>query len=178
MMRLLLPNLILLFAISGCEQPPAVFAQDEIIRPVRLFTVEAGSKVSTRTYVARTDAVQTVDLSFQVSGSLSHLPVREGQLITSGELIASLETRDFKRAEEEAQVQLKLAMQDLQRKRSLFNQEGISESLVDNASATFNLRRLALDKAREDLRDSELLAPFDAFVSQRLVDNYINEGRQ
>lgn len=161
-------------SLAACDKnaPPAI--PEELAIPVKLFQVEATNARLTRSYVARTDAVQTVDLSFQVGGTLIELPIKAGQFISKGDLLASLETGDFERRRKEAQVQLTLAKQKLQRKRSLYKQQGVSRSLLDDASASFKLQILALEKAEEDLQDAKLTAPFDAYVSKRHVDNFVN----
>jgi len=71
----------------------------------------------------------------------------------------------------EAEVQLRLASQDLKRKETLLRERGISESLVDDARAKFELSQVHLSQARKQLADSRINAPFDAYVARRYVDN-------
>jgi RND family efflux transporter MFP subunit len=89
-------------------------------------------------------------------------------------LVAALESKDFELAVREAQVQLQLARQDLERKQQVLQQKGIARSVVDDAKSNYELQRVRLEKARESLADARLLAPFDAFVTRRYVDNFVN----
>jgi RND family efflux transporter MFP subunit len=85
--------------------------------------------------------------------------------------VASLDSRDFELAVQEASVQLRLAAQDLQRKESLLAEQGISASVVDDARAQRDLWSVRLAQAQERLDDTRILAPFDAYVAHRYVDN-------
>ena len=163
-----------LLALAACErnEPPPV--QDQSVRPARVFQVSAEGGKVVHQFVGRVDAAQTVDLSFEVAGPLARLDVKEGQSVKSGELVAALDPKDFQLALREAEVQLKLARQDLLRKQKLIKDRGISQSLVDDAQALYDLRQVSLAQAREALDDTRIYAPFDAFVARRFVDNYVN----
>ena len=163
-----------LLSVAACErrEPPPV--QDQSIRPARVFRVSAEGGKVVHEFVGRVDAAQTVDLSFEVPGPLARLEVREGQSVKSGALVAALDPKDFQLALREAEVQLKLARQDLLRKQKLLKDRGISQSIVDDAQALYDLRQVGLAKAREALADTRIYAPFDAFVARRFTDNYVN----
>lgn len=159
-----------LAGIAACDHPvPPV--DDQSVRPAKLHVVTGSQPTITHRFVGRLDAAQTVDLAFEVSGALAELPVREGQAISAGTLIAALDPTDFALAVQKAEIQLRLAMQDLQRKRSLVEKRGISQSLVDDARAAYDLGRVQLEEARERLAKSRIVAPFDAYVARRYVDN-------
>ncbi len=143
-------------------------------RQARVYRVPHFAGSNRQDLVARVYAAQTIDLAFEVSGTLIELPVREGQSIERGRPIAKLAQTDFELAVQEAQVQLRLRRNDLQRKTSLLAKRGISQSVVDDAQAEADLASVRLAQARESLRETQLLAPFDAYVAERLVDNHSN----
>ncbi len=159
---------------TACQPEVTREVADQSIRPARILTVEDSARVLRYEFLGRVQALQSIDVSFEVGGPLQELNVLEGQEIPAGHLIAALESTDFELAVREAQVQLQLAEQDLRRKQRVLEQKGIARSTVDDARSNYELQRVRLDKARESLEDSRLLAPFDAFVAQRYVDNRIN----
>ncbi|MCZ6711678.1 MAG: efflux RND transporter periplasmic adaptor subunit [Gammaproteobacteria bacterium] len=169
----IVPLLLAVF-VCACEQAPELVVKDQSIRPARIFQVVQRGATIKHEFVARIEAAQTVDVSFEVSGPLARLPVLEGQSVPAGALIAELEPTDFLLAVREAEVQLKLARQDLTRKRKLLTERGISRSDVDNAQASFDLSGVRLAQTREALADTKIFAPFDAYVSQRFIDNHAN----
>jgi RND family efflux transporter MFP subunit len=162
------------FLLAGCERAQEATVTDQSIRPARVFQVSKQGSINKHEFVARVEAAQTVDVSFEVSGPLEQLAVLEGQSVAAGALIAALEPTDFLLAVREAQVQLKLARQDYERKRKLFNERGISRSVVDDAKALFDLRGVHLAQSQEALADTKILAPFDAYVARRFTDSHVN----
>ncbi len=57
--------------------------------------VVAGEEPRTRTFPGRVEASRRVELAFQVAGLLINLPVKEGQRVTQGEVIAQLRADEF-----------------------------------------------------------------------------------
>lgn len=161
---------ILLAALTGCERPEPP-AAEQSVRPAKLFHVSAQRNTTEHTFVGRLDAAQTIDVSFEVPGELTQLPVREGQTVTRGSLIAALDPTNYQLAVQEAEVQVRLVTQDLERKQRLLREQGISQSIVDDARAQYELARVRLAQARKRLSDSRIIAPFDALVARRYLDN-------
>lgn len=154
----------------ACERE-VVPVVEQAVRPAKLFKVSAHEAVVRHQFIGRLDAAQTVDVSFEVEGVLAALPLREGQAVARGDLLAALDPTDFDLAVREAQVQSRLAKQDLERRAALFKERGISRSALDEAQAVFDLSQVRLDQAEARLEKSRLTAPFDAFVARRYVDN-------
>ena len=130
---------LMLCAAFGCGPQAELVEQAEVVRPARIHQVSSASAINRRTFVARVEAPQTVDLSFEVSGPLVDLPVKEGEVVAKGSVIAVLDPSDFQRAVLEAEVQLDLARSDLARKRQLLKQNLMSVSLVDEAEVFYQM---------------------------------------
>ncbi|MGK0223721.1 MAG: RND family efflux transporter MFP subunit [Limisphaerales bacterium] len=160
--------------LSACEPPAPPPVTDQWVRPARIFTVADSGTVQSLSFVGRVQALQTIDVSFEVPGVLNRLPIREGQEIPQGGLIAAVDSTDYELAVDEAEVQVKLAKQDLERKRSVLKQRGIARSVVDDAQAMYELQIVRLSKATERLAKTQLFAPFSATVARRYVDNFVN----
>ena len=161
--------------LSGCESgKPYTTNEKDSIRPAKIMTVSRAGDEILHEFPARIEALQSVDLSFEVGGPLAQLPIREGETLTQGTLVAALDPTDFRLAVQEAEVQLKLAAQDLNRKRKVLQQNGIAKSLVEDAHSLYQLQRVRLSKAKEQLQDSRIEAPFNAFVARRFFDRHVN----
>ena len=161
----------------GCEDRTPPTPEPQSIRPAKLHLVTDARQTIKRDFVGKVEALRVVDISFEVAGPLVELPILEGQEIAAGELLAALDSRDFELAVKEAEVQVKLAAQDLQRKQQVLAQQGIARSVVDDARSVYELQVVRLEKAKEQLADSRIVAPFDAFISERYVDNRVNVER-
>ncbi len=162
---------VLLFAGCGARTEPA--AVEQSVRPAKVVVVRAPGQVTTHEFVARVEAAQSIDLSFEVDGVLAQLPVREGQTVGRGQLVAALDPTDFRLAEREAELEVQLASHNLERKRRLLAQNGIAASLVEDAQSMLELQQVRLEQRRESLAKSRLVAPFDAQVARRYLDNHV-----
>ena len=84
---------VLMTLSAGCRQPYAVPSSG--VRPVKTMVVTAGEGLQVRTFPGRAEASRRVELAFQVAGLLVKLPVKEGQKVAKGEVIAQLRQDEF-----------------------------------------------------------------------------------
>lgn len=94
---------------TACSSPPP--PQQESVRPVKTMVVEAGAGTRERLLPGTVEASRRVELAFQVPGILASLPVREGQTVKQGEVIAQLRQDEF-------EVQLKARQSELDQARA------------------------------------------------------------
>lgn len=78
---------------GGCTSSDT--APPEVTRPVKTLVVVAGEPARTRTFPGKADASKRVELAFQVAGLLVELPIKEGQMVAKGEVIARLRQDEF-----------------------------------------------------------------------------------
>lgn len=166
--------LMMLLSLTGCEPAVPMPVAEQNIRPARLMQVAPLTTRAEYQFISKVAAARTVDLAFEVAGPLQRLLAREGATVSKGTLLAALDTTDFTLAEREARVAANLAQQDLERKRSLLQKRGISQAAVDDAVANAELAQVRLAQAREALADARLVAPFDAYIAKRFVDQHTN----
>ena len=121
--------------LAGCGAGTDLPVIEQSVRPAKVIVVRAPGADTTHEFVARVEAAQSIDMSFEVDGVLAQLPVREGQTIERGQLIAALDPTDFHLAVREAELEVQLASHDLDRKLKLLAQNGIAASLVEDACA-------------------------------------------
>lgn len=165
---------ILALLLAGCSDRTPPEPEQQVIRPAKLMTITSSGEALRYEYTARIEALQSIDLSFEVGGPLKQVAVREGETVAKGALVAALDPREFDLAVSESDVQLKLASQDLARKQKVFAQNGIAKSQVEDAESNFELQQVRLSQARERRADTRISAPFEAYVSRRYVDEGVN----
>ena len=88
-------------------------SEPDTIRPVKTITVAGATQLDTHTFPGRVDASRQVELAFQVPGVLVKLPVKEGQRVTKGEIVAQLRRDEFQARLDTAQGQLDQAKANL-----------------------------------------------------------------
>ena len=111
-------------------------------------------------------AAHTVDLGFEIDGKLQTLPVREGEVVTDGQILARLDPERFDLALESARADHELAEKTLSRIESLRASGTVSQAELDEAMARAKLTGLAVKAAQKDLFDTVLRAPFDGRVTK------------
>lgn len=93
------PLLAILVTVSltSCEpveEQPAVV--ETVVRPVKTILLTSPNTKLSRRHPGKVQAYQRVELAFKVQGTLIELPVKEGEDIKKGTLLARLDPRDYK----------------------------------------------------------------------------------
>jgi RND family efflux transporter MFP subunit len=171
-------------ALVGCDRTGP--EQAEVIRPVRSIRVGDESPFRGRQFPGRAEPLQFADLSFRVPGNLRELPVRVGQAVASGAVVAQLDRRDFEVRVRAAEASLARAKADLSRSELELTRftEGFDRGAVSEielvrvrearniAAATVEAIEAELQSARDDLTDTTLTAPFAGEVTARYAETY------
>ncbi len=156
---------------AGCESD-VIKQAEPIARPARLITVGASDRSAPLRFVGKVAAAHTVDLGFEIDGKLQTLPVREGEVVATGEIVARLAPERFELALKSARADHELAEKTLSRIESLRASGTVSQAELDEAVARAKLTGLAVEAAQKDLDDTVLRAPFDGRLTRRLVENF------
>ena len=160
--------------------------EPEIIRPVRAIKLQGGNSDFKRKYFGVVQGGKRADLSFRVPGTLRNINVEKGEQVKKGQLLATLDPRDFntrisqaQSSLSQAQAQYKNAQADFKRYENLYKQKVIAKAQydtyktqVDVTKSAVNAANANLKSARDALRDTELRAPFDGIISDRTVENF------
>ena len=173
MLRITATTLFSIFGLvmSGCEAGSTV-ESSPAVRPARLITVSAGDHSTPTQFVGKVAAAHTVELGFEIDGTLQQLPLPEGALVQAGDIIAQLDPERFELALESAQADHELAEKTLSRVESLKASGTVSQAELDEAVARAKLTGLAVETAQKDLDDTVLRAPFAGQLIKRLVENF------
>jgi RND family efflux transporter MFP subunit len=157
--------------LGGCEKaaPPSVEATS---RPVKLFTVDTGIGEEVRRFPATIEASKQAELGFRVSGQLKELPVREGDVVEEGQVLARLDPTDFEIALEDRRAAFENSQRNFRRAAELIDSGSISRLDYDRMEAEFRSARAALAQAEANLNYATLRAPFRGRVARRYVDNF------
>jgi RND family efflux transporter MFP subunit len=171
----------------GCgdgEPPP------ETLRPVRTQQVFSTGGVRVRSFSGSARSGTESRLSFRVTGSIVELPVRVGDSVGVGQLIARLDAEDYRLAMREAEAglaqaraQAQNAESNYERVRELYEADNASRADLDAALAGFQSTEASvraseqrLQLARQQLSYTRLTAPTTGAVAAVPVE--VNENVQ
>jgi RND family efflux transporter MFP subunit len=163
----LVASLVLLGA-CGEKTPP----EQTEPKPVKIITFGKTQTEGYRTYPGKTDADQTADLAFENPGRLIELPVKRGQQVQKGELLARIDPLDFENAVAARKAEFIEAEADLNRYRQLYEEDAVSIADLQIRQKKFDVAKSNLGIAKKALRDTALKAPFPGVIARKFVDNF------
>src|SRR3989442_8422590 len=129
-------------------------------------------------------ALYTVTVRTRVDGELFSIPVREGQMVAAGDLIAEIDPRPFQvqllqahGQKERDEAILANARVDLERYRILYSQNAVPKQQFDTQAATGNRYEAivkadegAIENAQLQLTYAHITSPIRGRIGLRLVD--------
>lgn len=157
--------------LTGCGKEEAP-VESKAPRPVKTMVLEGGGAAGMRQYPGRVRAARRADLSFEVAGKLAELPVKEGQVVEEGDLIARLDDRDLSSDLKSAKAENDNAEANFNRGAKLVKDGFISKTDFDKLRAQRDVTAAVLTRAEKAVEDTRLLAPFSGRVASRLVENF------
>lgn len=181
---------VVLTACGGNESGQTGAAQPSV--GVNVANVEARRVVEWDEFTGRIQAVNTVELQPRISGYLREVHFREGSLVQKGDLLFSIDDREYQAAVarseadvERAAARVLLAGQSLERAKALQDARAIStEELeqrrgeLEQAMADRNAAAAALASSRLNLEFTKIESPIDGRVGEALMKpgNLVSPG--
>jgi len=146
--------------------------------------VQRGNIQSLISSTGTLQAVETVQVGTQVSGTIKQIFVDFNDKVRKGQLLARLDTSVLEVAVSDAEAkvaianaQLRQANDDLNRNKQLFDKALLPETdynqsltNVEVARAQLQSDEVALDRTRINLAYAEIMSPIDGIVIERSVD--------
>lgn len=176
----------LLLISCGKKEPEK--AEAKAVRPIKLMTVGSALSGQTRKLPGTVRATDRVDLAFQVAGPLIELPVKEGQRVKKGDLLARIDPQDYETnlrnaqgsiAKAKAAVDYAVAEYKRYVNVKATDAGAVSDSIVNLKYTAQNVARAdlqsaeaALAAAQDQLDYTRLRAPFSGVIARKYVDNY------
>ena len=150
------------------EPPP----EEEVIRPLKTVVVQAATSERQYKYLGVVEAAEEADLSFDVAGTLITLDVKKGDRVRQGQLVASLDARDFENALAAAKAEAEKARIDLERLRPAAETGAVQMQQLTAAEALAATTAAQVKIQEKALADTRLTASFDGVIGDVLAENF------
>ncbi len=165
---LLFAPFLVVFNAAGCGSGTE---DSEVPRPVRAVKVADVVGLRSRTFPGRAEAVDEVDLSFRVSGQVIQLPVRVGDRVAEGDLLAALDPIDYRTALDLARGNLMRAQAELAAMEAGARPEEILQLQAGLSETVSNLERAEAEHQRNvTLRERGAISQSEFDLSRTMRD--------
>ncbi len=163
--------LIGLFAVTGCSKKEEV-VKEEVIRPAKIMTIEDAETTKSFKFPGKVQALDRVELSFEVSGKLIDVAIKEGQRVKKGDVIAKLDPSNYQSQLDARQAQVNQTKAEVHRYTNLLKEKVVAKSTFDVKQRNYEVALSDLRIAQKALNDTILRASFAGIIGKRFVDNY------
>lgn len=185
--------IFLLFTIFACSEKPKQAAKGGEKSGVLISTAKAETRKLERaaTFVGEFQAEEEANVKAEVKGRVEAVYKNLGDDVKKGELIARIDSEEYRIAQEQAAQALKeaksrydLAVLNWERADNLFKKGLISQRERDEArealkglDATVKERHSGYEMAAKRLRDTSIIAPFAGVIKERFVSigDYVDD---
>jgi membrane fusion protein (multidrug efflux system) len=159
---LALLGLVATFALAACGQKQAGGMPQAPVK-VMAVTVAPSSTIAYADKVGEVRGSQEVDLRARVGGILLKTHFEDGSLVEQGQLLFSIDAREFRAQVASAQARVAAAeanlfraRQDVARYKPLLADEAISRQVYDNAVAAAEQAQAEVNASKAALQESQL----------------------
>lgn len=159
--------LLCLFSACGGEEK-------KTNEPVRIKVAEVENTIPTseREFSFISKPFKETTLSFRVSGPIDRFEVYAGNYYHRGDIIAEIDSRDFRIRKERAEAIYKQSKAEFERIKVLYEKDNLSASAYEKARADYTSAKAAFETATNELNDTRLIAPFDGYVGEVYIEKF------
>jgi len=137
--------------------------------PVEVTTIARGDIEATLRNSTHLEAEEEVKVFARTANRVTELLVEEGDVVKKGQVLLRLDNDIQKTAYAKAQVSVDKAREEFDREKALFEQKLVSEQMFNDTKHALRQFELACEDAKRELEYTEVRAPIDGTISQRLV---------
>lgn len=180
LLAMALTILLTLQSVDAQQAPPPVTVAKPVVKTI----------VEDDEFVGRFDSVERVEVRSRLTGYLDSAHFKDGSLVKAGDLLFSIDKREFQTALNQAEAQIDIAQAafdfsegQLTRAESLIKNGNVSQSVVDErrgnhlkARGILEQAKSALERAQIDFDYAKIRAPISGRIDQKFLDvgNLVN----
>jgi RND family efflux transporter MFP subunit len=173
--KLIMSTLLVIVVIfSSCKTETK--EAKEVIKYVKVETVKSTAENTNLVFNGVIKEKSLTSLSFRVGGPLKTLTVKEGDFVKKGDLIAAIDQRDYKLQLQSTKAQYLQLKGEYSRYKELFEEDKIPANSYEKIESGFLMAKTAFENAENQLKDTELRAPFSGYIHEKMTENFQTVG--
>ncbi len=160
------------FFVSGCSRSADSGGKDEsaaATTAVQVETVVEEHIDEHRRITGDVAAWDIIPLTFTVGGRITKIFFDEGASVKKGELLAVLDSRDYKLMRDLARAQVKALDPHLKRAEQLMGEEAVTQAQMDELLSKMDVARIQKSQAETQLAYARLKSPGSGVVIKRMA---------
>jgi RND family efflux transporter MFP subunit len=125
------------------------------------------------------DTKQNIVLFPEYAGVLTKVLVKEGQQVSSGQLLATIEDGGLAQQVNQMEIQADLSRTTFDRQKRLWDQKIGSEMQFLQAKANYEAQQKSVSQLKSQLEKTQIRAPFSGIVDEIMIDegNVVGPGQ-
>lgn len=155
---------------GGSSEPDAEAVEERPPFTVLIRDIEGQAQAETINLSGRTEAAKRIIVRTETAGQVVELAAEEGTDVKRGDTLCRLDTDSRREVAAEAEAAVRQATTDYNAAKKLFDEGFGSEAALNQAQAGLDAAQARHARARDDLRNIDVKAPFDGLVAETLVD--------
>ena len=160
---------LLLCLMTACNEK----GQNKQPQLVNIVDVTLSTETADVSYPAKTEAMDKTDLSFKVAGTITQVLVKEGDHVTAGQAVASIDDRDYRTQLRATEAEYKQIKAECERVMEMYKEHAVSDNNYDKARYGLQQITEKLTHHRNQVSDCVIYAPFSGYV-----DNVYKQAKE
>ncbi|MFI3331547.1 MAG: efflux RND transporter periplasmic adaptor subunit [Rikenellaceae bacterium] len=130
----------------------------------------ASDNLSHSTFTGKVAACEDVNLGFRVAGIIDNINVKDGDKVKCGDILASLDERDYKVQLSATEAEYDAVYGEVTRIKALYQTKSVSENDYNKAINTLKAITAKKLSHQNALSDTKLRAPFEGIIQKTNFD--------
>lgn len=143
------------------------------VSPVKVHVATVGQKTaeaSPISYSGTIRASQSINLSFQVSGTVERITVEMGDFVEKGDLLAKVDETVYRETYNTQLAQAEQAEDHLKRVRAVYEKGSIAEVKMVEARSNYKQAKSAAEAAYQNVKHTRLHAPSSGYIGSKHIE--------
>lgn len=121
-------------------------------------------------YDGTLEADKTIELSFQVSGTILSFPARTGDYISKGQLVGTIDETIYRNQYNAQLAQVKLAKENFSRINEVFKKGSVAEIKMLEAKSNYEQLNSAANATYQNIAHARLYSPSSGYVGEKKAE--------
>jgi len=137
---------------------------------VKVYQIQKNKNDMQLKYSGTIEACQKIPLTFQVSGIVNQVYVKEGDYVKNGQLLAAIDKSDYENIYNASLAKYQQAKDAYERLKSVYEQGSLTEIKWVEINASLEQARSSMEIAKNNLSKCNLTAPTDGYIGRRNIE--------